>query len=137
MRDLTARNACAADPDDQQLLPALQLVGKLETHYAGVGAENLGQVVALDPVRQLHALAERIGRSTDTWHKAWEGVEALDQEGGLLQSHFNVLIAGLGQLPDGATLQQTLDDSTEAGMVRCCLPACMLCGVQGVLLCNL
>jgi hypothetical protein len=92
------------------------LVGQIETNYAGADAANLGQVQALDPVNRLRALAERIGRSTDTWNKAWEGVEALDKEGSLLQSHFNVLIAGIGQLPDGATLSNP-DESSDGAAV--------------------
>lgn len=120
------RNACAADTDDNQLLPALRLVGSVEAAYAGVDAADLGKVEALDPVKQLRALAERIGRSTDTWQKAWEGVEVLDKEGSLLQSHFNVLIAGLGQLPDGATFSPGSDESTDASAVRCCCCHCLL-----------
>jgi hypothetical protein len=110
-------DACAADPDDDQLLPALRLVGQIESNYAGVEAASLGQVEALDPVKQLRALAERVGRSTDSWKKAWEGVEALDKEGLLLQSHFNVLIAGLGQLPDGATLSNSDEETPEGAAV--------------------
>ena len=112
--------ARAADPDDEQLLPALRVVGSMEAQYAGPQAVNLGQVEALEPVRQLRALAERIGRSTDTWQKAWQGMEVLDNEGALLQSHLNVCIAGLAQLPDGAYFVQGGDDSAGSSEVRCC-----------------
>lgn len=122
----------AGEQEDDKLLPALRLVGQLEEAYAGADSAQAGSVAALDPIRQLGALAERVGRSTDTWKKAWEGVEVLDRDGALKQSHFNVLIAGLGRLPDGASLGEepsAAAGAEQSGQVRPRLACHSMCSV--------
>lgn len=118
--------ACAADPDDSQLLPALRLVAELEQRYVAADGANLDEVEALGPVHMLRALAQRIGRSTETWQAAWKAVEALDQEGILRQSHFNVVIAGLGHLPDGATIPAGSADGSKVCQLRLRVPVLSL-----------